>query len=105
MWPIRFFVSVVKQSPPTLKGTRRKWMDRHVHDPFVKAAKLQAYRSRAAFKLLEIDEKHKLLKSGMLVVDVGAAPGGWSQVIADKTSSKKGSETCVAVDLLEMLPV
>jgi len=53
-------------------------MDRHVQDPFVKAAKLQAYRSRAAFKLMEIDEKHKLLKSGMLVVDVGAAPGGWS---------------------------
>ena len=52
-----------------------------------------------------MDEKHKLLKTGMLVVDVGAAPGGWSQVIADRTSSKKGAETCVAVDLLEMMPI
>jgi 23S rRNA (uridine2552-2'-O)-methyltransferase len=53
-------------------------MDRHVNDEFVKKAKIMAYRSRAAFKLIEIDEKHSLLKKGMRVIDVGAAPGGWS---------------------------
>ena len=53
-------------------------MDRHVNDEYVKKAKIQSYRSRAAFKLMEIDDKHKLLRSGMKVVDVGAAPGGWS---------------------------
>ena len=78
MWLKRQFVSIVKPTQKALQGSRRKWMDRHVQDPFVKAAKLQAYRSRAAFKLMEMDEKHKLLKNGMLVVDVGAAPGGWS---------------------------
>ena len=53
-------------------------MDRHVNDHYVKQAKLQAYRSRASFKLIEIDEKIKILKPGMRVIDVGAAPGGWS---------------------------
>ena len=62
----------------------------------------QAYRSRAAFKLKEMDEKNKLLRAGMYVIDVGAAPGGWSQVIAERTNSQKGKETVIAVDLLEM---
>ena len=53
-------------------------MDRHVNDEYVKKAKVQSYRSRAAFKLMEIDDKHRLLKAGMKVIDVGAAPGGWS---------------------------
>ena len=53
-------------------------MDRHVNDPYVKNAKLQRYRSRAAFKLMEIDDKHNLLSRGMKVIDVGGAPGGWS---------------------------
>ena len=78
-------------------------MDRHVNDEYVKKAKVQSYRSRAAFKLLEINDKHNLLKGGMRVIDVGAAPGGWSQVIASKVKSKKGMETVVAVDLLQML--
>ena len=51
---------------------------------------------------MEIDEKHKLLKAGMFVIDVGAAPGGWSQVIAERTNSTRGKETCIAVDLLEI---
>lgn len=78
-------------------------MDRHVNDEFVKKAKIQAYRSRASFKLMEIDDKHSLLKKGMKVIDVGAAPGGWAQVIAQRTKSKKNMETVVAVDLLEMI--
>ena len=78
-------------------------MDRHINDHYVKQAKIQAYRSRAAFKLMEIDDKHKLLRRNMRVVDVGAAPGGWSQVIAERVKSLKGMETVVAVDLLDQL--
>ena len=79
-------------------------MDRHVNDEFVKKARIMRYRSRATFKLIEIDDKHNILKAGMKVVDVGAAPGGWSQIIADRVSSMKGQETVVAVDLLKMQP-
>ena len=88
------------------KKQARQWMDRHINDEFVKKAKIQAYRSRAAFKLMEIDDKHKLLKKGTKVIDVGAAPGGWSQVVAERTQSRGGGqETVVAVDLLEMIDV
>ena len=78
-------------------------MDRHVNDQYVKKAKIQSYRSRAAFKLMEIDDKHKLLRAGMKAIDVGAAPGGWSQVLADRLDSKLGKGQVVAIDLLEML--
>jgi 23S rRNA (uridine2552-2'-O)-methyltransferase len=80
-------------------------MDRHVNDYYVKQSKLQAYRSRAAFKLMEIDDRHKLLKPGIKVIDVGSAPGGWSQVLANKTQSIPGRENIVSVDLLDMDPV
>ena len=80
-------------------------MDRHVNDHYVKKAKQFSYRSRAAFKLIEIDDKHRLFKKGMRVIDVGAAPGGWSQVAAEKVFSRKGRETVVAVDLLRMQDV
>ena len=79
-------------------------MDRHVNDEYVKKARIQSYRSRAAFKLMEIDDKHSLLRKNTRVIDVGAAPGGWSQVIAERVKSLKGMETVVAVDLLAMLP-
>ena len=85
------------------KKQARAWMDRHVNDQYVKKAKIQSYRSRAAFKLMEIDDKHKLLRSGMKAIDVGAAPGGWSQVLADRLDSKQGRGQVVAIDLLEML--
>ena len=80
-------------------------MDRHVNDHYVKQAKLQKFRSRSAFKLLEINTRFNLLKPGMRVIDVGAAPGGWSQIIADKVESEQGNETVVAADLLEMTPL
>jgi 23S rRNA (uridine2552-2'-O)-methyltransferase len=97
----------MKQSdePRKFKKQERDWMDRHVSDEYVKKAKLMAYRSRASFKLMEIDDKVKLLRKGMRVIDVGAAPGGWSQVIAERVESKTGKESVVAVDLLSMLPV
>jgi len=75
----------------------KEWLRRHVSDPFVKRAKAQGYRSRAAFKLLEFIDKDKLLKPGMRVLDLGAAPGGWSQVAAEKVGP---NGKVVAIDLL-----
>lgn len=79
--------------------TSKRWMTEHVSDFYVQQAKKQGYRSRASFKLLEIDERDHLLKPGMTVVDLGAAPGGWSQVAARKVG-RQGK--VIALDLLEM---
>jgi 23S rRNA (uridine2552-2'-O)-methyltransferase len=80
----------------------KQWLRRHVTDPYVRMAKEQGYRSRAAFKLLEINDKEKLLRPGAIVVDLGAAPGGWSQVAAKKV--KPGGRV-IAVDLLQIVPI
>lgn len=80
----------------------RSWLQRHVSDPYVRKAKEQGYRSRAAFKLLEIDAKDRLLRPGMKVADLGAAPGGWSQVAAARVGQ---AGRVVAVDLLEVAPI
>lgn len=80
----------------------KQWLRRHVTDPYVHKAKAQGYRSRAAFKLLEIDGKERLLKPGARVVDLGAAPGGWSQVAIEKVGT---GGVVVAVDLLELAPI
>jgi 23S rRNA (uridine2552-2'-O)-methyltransferase len=80
----------------------KQWLRRHVTDPYVRKAKAQGYRSRAAFKLLEIDSEQKILKPGMTVVDLGAAPGGWSQVAAAKV--KPGGRV-IAIDLLPIAPI
>ena len=79
-----------------------QWLQRHVTDRYVKRAQAQGYRSRSAFKLLEIDQRERLLKPGANVVDLGAAPGGWSQVAAQKVGSRG---KVVAIDRLEMAPV
>src|SRR4051812_18201935 len=80
----------------------KQWLRRHVTDPYVRRAKEEGYRSRAAYKLLELDEKERFLKRGAVVVDLGAAPGGWSQVAA-KAVGPAGR--VVAVDILEMAQV
>ena len=80
----------------------KQWLKRHVSDPYVQRSKREGYRSRSAYKLTEIDERDKLLKPGMTVVDLGAAPGGWSQVAA-KRVGQRGS--VVAIDLLAMEPI
>jgi 23S rRNA (uridine2552-2'-O)-methyltransferase len=80
----------------------KEWLRRHVSDPYVKAARKQGYRSRAAFKLLELDKKESILKPGFTVVDLGAAPGGWSQVAAEKV--KPGGRV-IAIDLLDIAPI
>ncbi|MCE5180974.1 MAG: RlmE family RNA methyltransferase [Betaproteobacteria bacterium] len=82
--------------------TSKAWMSEHVNDPYVQRAKLEGYRSRASYKLLEIIERDHLLKPGMRVVDLGAAPGGWSQVAAKMLA---GNGKVLALDLLEMTPL
>ena len=80
----------------------KQWLRRHVNDPYVQRSKKEGYRSRSAYKLTEIDERDKLLRPGMVVVDLGAAPGGWSQVAAQRVG-KAGK--VIAIDLLAMEPV
>lgn len=74
------------------------WLKRQINDPFVKQAQEQGYRARSAFKIIEIDDKFKILKKGKIVVDLGAAPGGWSQVVVEKVGRGK----VFAVDILPM---
>ena len=82
--------------------TSKAWMQEHVTDAYVQRAKSEGYRSRAAYKLLEIDERDRLLRPGMAVVDLGAAPGSWTQVVASKVG--RGGRV-VALDLLPMDPL
>ena len=84
------------------KLSSKLWLERQLNDPYVAQAKRDGYRSRAAYKLVEIDDKHHLLRPGMTVVDLGAAPGGWSQVAARRVGSASGKGRVVAIDLLEM---
>lgn len=85
-----------------LKNSSRRWLERHMNDPYVHKAKAAGYRSRAAFKLVEIDERYKLLKPGLKVIDLGAAPGGWCQIAAAKVKSPVEAPTVVGIDYLEM---
>ena len=78
----------------------QRWLERQLNDPYVQAAKTQGYRSRAAFKLIELDEKYKLIGKDARVVDLGAAPGGWSQV-----ALQRGAACVVGIDLLPIIPV
>ncbi|MGE0419134.1 MAG: RlmE family RNA methyltransferase [Acetobacteraceae bacterium] len=78
----------------------QRWLVRQLNDPYVTAARQQGWRSRAAFKLIELDEKFHLLKRGARVVDLGAAPGGWTQVV-----SRRGAASVVALDLLQIDPI
>ncbi len=82
--------------------TSKQWMKAHVNDPFVQRAQKEGYRSRAAFKLLEIDERDHLIKPGMVVVDLGATPGGWCQVVAGKLGPQG---RIIALDLLPLHPL
>lgn len=85
--------------------SQQKWLQRQLNDPYVVRARREGWRSRAAFKLLEMDEKAHLLRRGMRVVDLGAAPGGWSQVAAKKIGLEEGHGKIVGIDLLEMEPI
>ncbi len=89
----------MKSSTIKKNKSSKQWMREHVNDPFVQLAQKEGYRSRAAYKLLEIDVKDRLIKPGMLLVDLGAAPGGWSQVAAKKVGH--GGKV-IALDILAM---
>ncbi len=98
----------LKVNVRTAKGRRSssaRWLERQLNDPYVAAAKREGLRSRAAFKLIEIDAAHGLLKPGQLVVDLGAAPGGWSQVAAKRAGAEHGIGRVIAVDLVPMDPL
>ena len=83
------------------KLSSKLWLERQLNDPYVAKARREGYRSRAAFKLVEIDDKYRLLKPGMTVVDLGAAPGGWSQIAAKRVGAPEKGRV-IAIDLLEM---
>ncbi|MFZ0837684.1 MAG: RlmE family RNA methyltransferase [Xanthobacteraceae bacterium] len=83
----------------------RRWLERQLNDPYVARAKREGFRSRAAYKLAEIDDKHRFLKPGGKVVDLGAAPGGWAQVAAKRVRAGEGGGHVVAIDLLDIDPV
>ena len=84
------------------KLSSKLWLERQLNDPYVAKAKREGYRSRAAYKLIEIDDKYRILKPGMSVVDLGAAPGGWSQIAARRVGAAAGKGKVIAVDVLEM---
>ncbi|KWV40782.1 MULTISPECIES: RlmE family RNA methyltransferase [Rhizobium] len=85
-----------------MKASSRQWLQRHINDPYVQRAQLEGYRARAAFKLLEIDEKHGILKGARRIIDLGAAPGSWSQIAAKVTGSTDEDIRVAAIDFLEM---
>lgn len=88
-----------------LKASSRRWLERHINDPYVQRARLEGYRARAAFKLLEIDEKHNILAGAKRIIDLGAAPGSWSQIAAKVTGSTDADPRVAAIDFLEMDPL
>jgi 23S rRNA (uridine2552-2'-O)-methyltransferase len=82
-----------------------RWLERQLNDPYVARAQAEGYRARSAFKLIELDEKYRLLGPGKRTVDLGAAPGGWSQVAAARVGSTDAKPLIVAVDTLDMAPI
>ncbi|WP_102959647.1 RlmE family RNA methyltransferase [Mangrovicella endophytica] len=88
-----------------LKASSRRWLERQLNDPYVRRAKADGFRSRAAYKLIEIDERYKLLKKGMRIVDLGAAPGGWCQVAVERTGSTEADLRVVGIDYLPVDPM
>jgi len=84
------------------KESSTRWLQRQLNDPYVRRAQVDGYRSRAAYKLIEIDDKHKFLKPGYRVVDLGAAPGGWCQIAVDRVKSSEDAPKVVGIDYLDM---
>ena len=89
------------------KSINKRWIKKHLSDTYVKQAKKMGFRSRAAFKLIEIDEKYGLIRPGLTILDLGASPGSWSQVVSRKLKQKKKliEKKIVAVDILPVSPI
>ena len=83
----------------------QRWLQRQLNDPYVAEAKKRGYRSRAAFKLLQIDDQFRFLKPGARVVDLGAAPGGWTQVVVERTKPGRGGGVVVGIDVTPVEPI
>nr|MBP7190591.1 RlmE family RNA methyltransferase [Rickettsiaceae bacterium] len=94
--------SVKLKKQKNRSNSSKKWLSRQLNDPYVTKSKIDGYRSRAAYKIVEINQKYKLFKPGMKVVDLGAAPGGWSQIAAKEVGQ---DGRVVAIDLLEFEPI
>ena len=86
-------------------ASSQRWLERQLNDPYVAAAKREGFRSRAAYKLKEIDDRYHILKTGQRIVDLGAAPGGWSQIAAARVKSLEGKGQVVAIDYLAVDPI
>jgi 23S rRNA (uridine2552-2'-O)-methyltransferase len=86
-------------------ASSKRWLERQLNDPYVAEAKRLGYRSRAAFKLAQLEDRFDLIKPGARVVDLGAAPGGWTQVAVERTKAREGRGRVVAVDLSPMEPI
>jgi len=95
----------VKKKAGTIKASSRRWLERHLNDPYVHQSKADGYRSRAAYKLIEINDRYKLLKKGQKVIDLGAAPGGWSQVAARLVGSRDEKPSVIGIDYLYVDPL
>lgn len=98
----------LRQRVKTARGRKlssTRWLERQLNDPYVVAAKKQGWRSRAAFKLIELDDKFALLRPGARVIDLGAAPGGWSQVAAKRAKSEEGRGQVIAIDITDVEPI
>jgi 23S rRNA (uridine2552-2'-O)-methyltransferase len=95
--------------PKSLKKLRsnRAWIERHINDPFVKKSRAEGYRARSVYKLTELDDKEKLFKPGITVVDLGSAPGSWTQIVRERLSDSEGNLNgrIIAMDILPMDPI
>lgn len=105
----KMYFANARRSFSLYSSLAKKWMERHINDRFVKASRYKNYRARSAFKLIEIDDKYRLIKPGMIVIECGAAPGSWTQVIVERlklkppTTHKTGA--VIAVDISTFTPV
>lgn len=95
----------VKKKAGTIKASSRRWLERHLNDPYVHKSRADGYRSRAAYKLIEINDRYDLLKKGQKIIDLGAAPGGWSQIAAKIVGSTDEDPHIVGIDYLPVAPL
>ncbi|ALE04149.1 RlmE family RNA methyltransferase [Bartonella ancashensis] len=95
----------VKKKAGTIKASSRRWLERHLNDPYVHQSKIDGYRSRAAYKLIEINNRYKILKKGQKIIDLGAVPGGWCQVAVQIVGSNNHAPSVVGIDYLHMDPL
>jgi 23S rRNA (uridine2552-2'-O)-methyltransferase len=101
--PGQRFPSIAVRNTRRRKASSTRWLSRQLNDPYVAEAHRRGYRSRAAFKLIELDDRFRLLRPGQRVVDLGCAPGGWTQVAVERVGSNKGRGIVVGVDLASTL--